>query len=866
MTDKKKSPPVLAQRIISGMKFYEKNFALAAGIEEEYYDKIIEKGVLNANFWYWLQTLQIIFKHSTSAVYRSKIMIKSYIKISSRNIFKNKAYSAVNIGGLALGMACCFLIMLYVTFELSYDDYHPGAGSIYRIGLTKSSPGGERTFAQNSASIFPIIKDEYPQVENAFRIRYETNISVKYEEKAFYEQRIAYADPEIFQMLSIDIIKGEAQTALARPDGAIISESISEKYFGDENPIGKALLMNGKNIEVRGIFKDLPLNTHLKADMILTFPAIEENRRLYVWGNTSTFTYIKLNPEVDKTAFEDQIKYFVHDHNPDIPRDGITEFIYFLQPLKDIHLYSNLTYEAEPPGNIYNIYLFSSIAILIMLIACFNFMNLSTAKSSVRSCEIGLRKVVGAHRRQLIIQFLGESVLISVLAFISSVMLTILILPFFNEITAANFIYRDLFETQMLSFMIGFILLTGITAGFYPALIMSSYNPVQVFKGLKDAGNKGDTFRKILVTGQFAISVLLIICTIVVYEQIDFMKQMNPGFDREQKLIIDFPSGSPLTGNYEAVKDEFKRHTSITDASASFSTPGSDYRSLRMFPSDEPSVNSHSVNANAVDHDYISFFDIQVVAGRSFTRESRADTLFGGFIMNEAAVRLFGWESPETALEKYMWEQNIPVIGVVKDYHYKGVQNKVEPILLYIYPGNYKSMTLSVKTENLGETLSFIQNKFRELFPDLPFRYSFCDEYFNRHYRVEERIGKVAGIFTLVGILIACLGLFSLAAFIVERRRKEIGIRKVLGGSSGNITVMLGAEFIKWVGLGTAIAAPAAWLAVISWLQNFAYRINPGITIFLSAIVLVLLIAVITVSFQTVRAARTNPVKALRYE
>ncbi|MCP4725290.1 MAG: FtsX-like permease family protein, partial [bacterium] len=669
MIDKKKSPPVIAKWIISAMNFYEKNFALAAAIEEEYYDRIREKGGLRAYFWYWSQTLQIIFQNSASVVFRSKIMLKSYLIISLRNVFKNKAYSAINIGGLALGMVCCFLIMLYVRFELSYDNYHNDADRIYRIGLIKKSSAGERIFAQNSAAIRQVLVDEYPQLDNVFRIHYLNNPSLKYGDKKFFEKKLACADPDIFDVLNIEMVEGEAKSALAGPGAAVISESSARKYFGDENPIGKVLLLNSQSVEIKGVYKDFPPNTHLKADMLMTFPSFEENRRLHIWGNTSTFTYIKLNSGIAAAAFEDQIKYFVHDNDSRYIRgEGHTTFIYFLQPIKQIHLHSNLTYEAESPGNIYNIYLLSAIAILIMLIACFNYMNLSTAKSTVRSGEIGIRKAIGAHRRQLIIQFLGESVIVSVFAFTCSVVLTILILPLFNGITSTVFTYKDLFESRMLGSMISFILLTGIAAGFYPALILSSLNPVRVFKGFKASGLKGELFRKTLVVGQFAISVLLIICTVIVYEQIDFMKQMGLGFDKEQKLVIALPGGSPLAANHESIKTEFLRHTSITNAAASFSTPGGNYRSLRMFPTNEMGVNSHSVNANAVDHDFLIVYDMEMVAGRAFMKQVRADTLMGGFIMNEAAVRLFGWDSPETALNKYMWEENVPVIGVVKNY------------------------------------------------------------------------------------------------------------------------------------------------------------------------------------------------------
>ncbi|MFC1564569.1 ABC transporter permease [candidate division KSB1 bacterium] len=866
MKSKKNRPPGAARELISRLYFYEKNFSLTAGLEEEFSDRLDRYGRKRAVLWYWHQTFQIIVRNFISGFFRSILMLKNYLKISIRHIFSNKAYSLINIGGLALGLICCFLITLYIRFELSYDDYHKDVDRIYRIGLIKRSPAGERSFAQNSAAIFPLIREEYPQVENAFRIKYEPSILVKYNEKAFYEQRLAYADHEIFSMLRIELLSGEEQSVLNRPGTAVISESTSIRYYGEENPVGKVLFINDEEFEVTGVYRDFPMNTHLKADLLLSFPSFEDNQRLYIWGNTSTLTYIKLSPEVNAELFEEQIRYFVHDHDSRIPRDGHTEFIYFLQPIKDIHLHSNLSYESEPPGNVYYIYLFSAIAVLILFIACFNFMNLTTARSTIRSREVGMRKVIGAQRRQLIFQFISESILMSVIAFLTAVILTILILPYFNEITSADFIYKDLFELQMMYYMMGLIAITGAGAGLYPAFVMSSFKPIQVLKKSIAHIGSGAALRKVLVTAQFAISVSLIICTIVVYKQIDFMKHVALGFEKEQKLIIEFPEGSALTRNYESVKTEFKRHSSITAVSASYSVPGSDYRSLRMFPSDEQEVNSHSVNANAVDHDFLQLFNIEMAAGRQFMREARSDTLFGGFIINEAAVRLFGWSSPETALEKYMWEENIPVIGVMKDYHYRGLQAKVEPLMLYIFPGNYKRLTLSLQTGDISSTMTFIRDKYRELFPDIPFRYSFCDDLFDSQYRVEERIGKIAGIFTFIGIFISCLGLFGLAAFIVERRRKEIGVRKVLGGSLESITILLASEFIKLVGLGTILAFPAGWIVVNSWLQNFAYRTNPGIGIFVFSGALVMLIAVITVSFQTLKAAWADPVRALRYE
>ena len=576
--------------------------------------------------------------------------------------------------------------------------------------------------------------------------------------------------------------------------------------------------------------------------------------------------YIKLAEGVDADLFQEKIRYLPHQYiGKELEEQGV-EFSLIMQPIRDIHLYSHLNWEAEASGNPLYVRIFIGVGLLILLITCMNFINLTTARSANRAGEVGMRKVVGAQRRQLIGQFLGESVLLAAIAMVFSCFFVMLLLPAFNNLLGAKFSWAHMLNPAIVLSLCGIMLFLGVIGGSYPAFFLSAFKPSAVLRGSLRAGTKGVLMRKILVVGQFAISITLIIGTILFEQQLNYMKNTDLGFDKEQKLVIEFDRSIITPSTYESVKTEMLKHPSITGATFSSSVPGRWMYLWQMWPYGERDTNSQLINCFQVDYDFLHEYDIELVAGRYFQKEMGTDQPGVGNILNEAAVRTFGWNSVEEVLGKDITDENSPVIGVVKDFHFRGLQNKVEPLLMFVMVEDFRYISLTVNTENLSETLAFIDQKYQELYPNTIYEYFFLDKDFDMQYWAEEQIGKIFSIFTFFGIFIACLGLLGLASFVAEQRTKEIGIRKVLGASVSGIVVMLSREFVKWVLLANIIAWPLAWLGMNYWLRDFAYRIDITITPFIVSGLLALIIAFVTVSVQTFKAGRANPVQSLNYE
>ncbi len=817
-------------------------------------------------------------------------LISNYFKIGLRKIKRQKIYSLINIAGLSVGLACCAVIILYVTNELTYDTFHKDADRIYRVAVHRILSIGEHRFVATPAPLGPELLRSYPQVEQAVRVvpPYEnaSHVLVVRGEKRYFENRVWFADKDIFELFSMPFVQGNPQTALTRPNSVVITEGMSQKYFGEESSLGETLrieidydtgVVELQDFEVTGLIKDAPANTHLKYDMFLSMATMRSNVSSFEedWLNPKPkYTYVKLAPGTDVSDFEEQIQWIsqivLKKYTEETERK-MDLYKLFLQPVTRIHMFSHLMREIEPPGNWYYIYVYSIIAFLILLIGCMNFINLSAALSTTRTKEVGLRKVVGAQRRHLVWQFLGESFLITALAFICAFGLIFILLVPFNQMAGTELTLAGLAQPVVLLSLLGLLLFVSIGSGMYPALVLTTFSPVSVLQGKLALTSRGSLAQKILVVGQFAISIFLVICALTVFKQLQFMKGRALGFDLEQKLVLRVKSNMDhLRRDYEAIKNDFLQSTSITGATISSSVPGDQTDSgYYMTPRMEDFNGAKFIKVITMDYDFISDYDIEMVAGRPFQRGVGNDEK-EGYLINLAAVKELGFSSPEEALGKTFMasyhRMAKRIIGVTDDFHYRGMQEAVEPLVMDIENSLFETITLSLRVENMNELMRFVRSKWNEHFPGVPFEYSFLDESFDREYRYEDRMGRLLGIITSLGFIIACLGLFGMATFFARFRTKEIGIRKVLGASTSNIVAMLSKKFVLLILVSIVVSSPLAWYAMNKWLQDFAYRVQMPLVAFFVAAGGALALAAATVSIQAFRAAIANPSTSLRDE
>ncbi|MGD8307759.1 MAG: ABC transporter permease, partial [Ignavibacteria bacterium] len=717
------------------------------------------------------------------------------------------------------------------------------------------------------APLGPALKDNFPEVETFARAMEVRSVLVKYENNIFYEDKRLYADNDLFQILTIPFLQGDVKTALLRPATVVITSSIAKKYFGNNNPIGQNITINTKDFEVTGVTEDQPLNSHFEFNMIMSLKTLEEqsNYPFEAWFICNFHTYIRLAPLTDAVSFAKKIDPVINKFYKEDLDIGET-LSYVIQPVADIHLYSQMSDELGQAGNPSTLKAFILVSVFILLIACINFTNLTTAKSSIREKEVGIRKTAGANRKQLSIQFLGETFVMSFISILLAIVIIIAILPTFNIIAGTSFVIGDFLNPTVLISLLFLVVVVTILAGIYPALILSSFNPVKVLKGNSQSGSKGFSLRKILVVSQFAISILLVTSSIIIYTQIDFMKNRYLGFDKEQKIII--PVRSKIGDKYEMIKSEFLKDPSFTEASFSSTVPGRDVTGI-WTTNIEGRTDKAGVGMSYyyIDPDFIELYGIKVVAGRPFQEDITSD-IEHAYMINETAVQSLGWAAPEEAIGKRLVgiDSAQTIIGVVKDFNYAGLQNELEPMVLEWRPESFGYLTLELNKDKVQHALSFAEEKWNELFPGKPYEFHFLDEDFARLYNSEENFARLISYFTLLGFLIASLGLFGLASFLTERRTKEIGVRKVLGASVSGITILVSKEFIKWVLVANILAWPIAYYIMNSWLQDFAYRIQITLWPFLLSGFIALFFAVMTVSFQSIKAAIANPVESLKYE
>ncbi|TMI93132.1 MAG: FtsX-like permease family protein [Bacteroidetes bacterium] len=808
-------------------------------------------------------------------------MIKNYLKIAYRNLVKYKFISFINIFGLTVGLACCMLILTYILNELSYDKYQPNADRVYRVTRTFLNPDTKAvslTLSTIAPPFAPLLKNDFGEIEDITRTITNGTTPMKYEEKMFNEDNVMFADDHFFNFFKANVVKGDPKRALSDPYSVMMTEEAAKKYFGNDEPMNKMIRINLGNyfdFKVTGVFKTFPSNTHFHPEIMLSFNTLNdtliygaENLRTN-WGNNSFFTYIRLPNNYDPKKLEAQFPAFVDKHVETGPKHKASEWTTLgLQKLTDIHLRSHTDYEAEENGDIKRVYIFSAIALFILLIACINYMNLSTSRSTLRAKEIGIRKVAGAERKEIVFQFLSESILVSYISMILAIALTWIALPWLNKISGQYLTIDILLRWQIIVPLLLIPFVVGIISGIYPALFMSSFQPIKVLKGFLKAGG-GISFRKVLVTFQFAISIILIIATGIVFWQMRYMQNKILGFDKEHIVTLPYPT--QLNDRYDAFRNELLANSSIRNVGRSSRIPTGrllDAMGTRMESSDTLAPVNVDIKFVSADHDFISTYGIKVLAGRGFSRDYGMDT--SAFLINEAAAKVLGFKNCADAVGKNFGYGNRrgKLIGVFNDFHFESLHQKITPLVLLVPrgAGSYGRISIKISGSNIPAALNRIESTWKNFLPDTPYQYTFLDENFARLYEAEQRQKTILIIFASLAIFIACLGLFGLSAFAIMQRLKEIGIRKVLGADTSTIVALLSKDFLKLVAFAAIPAFVVSWYFMNKWLEDFAYRISMPWWMFLTAGILAAVIALITISFQAIKAALTNPVKSLRTE
>ncbi len=786
------------------------------------------------------------------------VLFWNYYRVAIRNLKRNKGFTAINITGLTLGLTCSLLILLWVNNELSYDTFHDNAEDIYRVVKDHSYSGKVLPVAVTPAPLGPALKESYPEIIDAARIKYYTR-TIKNDDE-LYSETLLYADPSVLKMFTFPLINGDENTALKESHSIILSESLAEKIFGDENPTGKHLLIDNKiSLVVTGVLADVPENSHLQFNAIVPFVLYEEDGMdLENWRSSAFYTYVRLHADAEQLIVNEKIKEIINNNRSD------AQMRVYLQAMLDIHLYTGSRFAADIPGhgNIELVNIFTLVSIFIILIACINFMNLSTARSVKRAKEVSLRKILGGVRSQLIWQFFIESILLTSISTFLSVILVYLVMPGFNSLTGKEIDIAQI-DRNLLLALIAVPLVTGIISGSYPALFLSSFSPAKILQGRFTSGKSGSYFRKVLVVTQFTISLVLMIGTLVVYNQLKFIQSKDLGFQKEN--ILHTQIDETIKSKINVVKQELQKNAEVLSVTLSSDLPvyyggygTSDVEWEGKNPADKIVM-----NFVRVDEDYLSTFQTELKEGRFFSRDFFADT--SSVVINESAVALM--DMGETIGKKItMWGDELTIIGVTKDIHFQKLDSKSGPLVYRLMSDWSNTLFIHMADGNISNTINFIEKTLKDLGSEKPFNYSFLEEDIFELYESEYRMEELFKYFSLLAIVVSCLGLFGLASSMAERKVKEIGIRKTLGAGVASLTILLSKGFAKLVVLSIMIASPLAWYLMNNWLNNYAYKIEMKLWYFIICGVLALLVALFTVSFQTIKAALVNPVRSLKNE
>ncbi|MFC2133180.1 ABC transporter permease [Bacteroidota bacterium] len=859
-------PPLFAEMLL---KIFLRNGFKKQRLEEflEIFEYIAEnEGIDNAKLWYRRHTVKSIPKLIYDSIYWGAAMFKNYLTTAFRNIKKSKVYSFINIFGLAIGMTCSILILVFVADELNYDTYHENSENIYRLTNFGGLP--------MSGLLGIMIKEELSEVRDYTRIYapkiYAGDILVSHEDKRFYIENFFMADPSIFKLFTFDFIRGNPETVFSNPESILITEEIASKYFGEENPIGQVLSYENKyNYTVTGVIKKLPHNSHFYVDCIIpleNYITINNSPQgLESFGNWAFLTYFLIAPNSNIEKITNKINELVYERT-----DGNFESNATLQSLTEIHLTSKMRDELEVNGDINSVYAFIVIAVLILLIASANFVNLTTARSTKRAKEVGIRKVVGADRKMLIKQFLTESVLMSLSALFIGLLFVFILLPYFNEISGKQFAFATFISPGMLLLFLSGALLIGISAGSFPAFIISSFKPASVLKlKFMSSGKSRFSFRNVLVLTQFSIAICLIICTAVIFNQMEFIRNADLGLDKSKMVVLPIGRDSIAISKVNVLKNELEKINEVQYATASSRSPGHRPwgRGIRILENENPPKKFLTIYCLWVDHNFIETYKINMIAGRSFSKEYTTDAT-SAFVINESALKLLGWNIPQEAVGKLVScdGKEGQIIGVTKDYHFLSLHSEIMPIIMHINTDALFTVSAKVNTADMRQTLSDLKNTWDNIMPNRPFQYNFLDDDLNRQYNADLNTGKLITYFSLLSLFITCLGLLGLASYAAEQKRKEIGIRKVYGASTNTILKLLVIRFIGLTLLGNIFAWPLAYYAMTEWLQNFAYRISISVWPFIISAGIAVLIALASVSYQSLKAALANPVDSIKYE
>ena len=832
------------------------DFSAIGDLNELFYEKVSAHGRIVASYWLWWQVVRSIPVFLINSLLWRMIMLHNYIKIAMRNINKHKTYALLNITGLAAGMACFILIMLWVQHEMSYDRFNKQAVNTYRVLLYYPDSNGYSWSGPGPLADY--LTSNYPEIVNGSMVFSDVTRPLKYQDKLF-SATLCGSEPSFFEIFSYTFLKGGLETSFEKPNYIILTEETAHKYFGDKNPLGESMIMDwwGRwlQFEVTGVINNVPQNSHLQFDYVIPFAFVTASgMKVDDWKVRAYKTYVVLDHMSRAEEVNKKIAGDLRKHDPD------NNALLHLQPLTAIHLHN-----PDGGGPVTYVYTFSIIGVLILLIACINFMNLASARSISRAKEIGLRKVIGSTRHQLIRQCLIEANINSLVALLLATVLVLVALPSINTIVGINL---NLFHSPVIIlYLLGISLITGTLSGIYPAFIVSKYQPVEVIKGTVASAFKAPTFRKILVTIQFTISILLIICVLVVFNQINYIRSKDLGFDKE--YVINLEIGGDLYENFDVIKQELEAHADILSVtrtnfsySKGFGTSGIQWEGKT--DNEQTSASMHSV-----DYNFLEIFDIEMAQGRFFSKEFPTDAT-ENVVLNETAVKTFGISNP---VDKHFYcplplnqVRDGKIIGVIKDYNFKSLHSTIKPLILAIVPYWYSDVYIRIRSTNIPNTIAIIEKTVREVDPNYLFEYRFLHEEIDKLYKTEQRMGTLIKYGTFLAIFISCLGLFGLASFTVEQRKKEISIRKVLGASIKLVMILLLKQFTKWILLANIFAWPLAYFVMREWLKNFAYKTDLTLKVFLLSSVLALCIAILTVSYQTVKAACLDPAESLKYE
>jgi putative ABC transport system permease protein len=793
-------------------------------------------------------------------------MFRNLLKTAIRNIFKDFAYSGLNILGLTLGIASALYLIIYIADELSYDRYHQNADRIYRVSSHISETDDDFTWVIAQIPFAEQVVADYPEVEACVRFIPSGRDLFKYEDKEFFEENFAFADTNVFDVFTYNFIKGSSENALNEPNTIVLTKDVAAKYFGKEDPIGKSLV-NGEDIyKVTGVIENVPFNSHYRFDALASRKSLPEE--MGSWGNFGVFTYILLPEGLDYKEFESKIQEMYGKYMAEIFERMDISIEYILEPIVDIHLKSTSQGEPEPTGSYAYVVIFGIVALFLILIAAMNYMNLATARSAKRAREVGLRKVVGSNRWSLILQFLTESTVLTFISLILSLVLVVLLFPQFNSLAGKSFEMSILVSPVVIISLIAVIVVVGILGGSYPAFYLSKFSPLSVLKGEITKGAAGGLFRKVLVVFQFTISVAMIVSTLIVFKQLNYLKTKDLGYDMDNVIELAF-TDREMIEKYPVLKENLLKNSNIEKVTSASSRVGEGSSKVIFNVETDDGMQERGINFTVVDHDFIETMGITVLEGRDFQEDMPSDTL-RGVLVNETMAKRFNWDKP---LGKKVQMQGrdgtdvimATVVGLLKDYHQTGMYNEIETLMM-LYRVNNRIVYIKLNDENVQQTIQLVEKTWNEVFPEQPFKYEFLTDRFSEQFGADEKRGFIFTLFTVLAILIACLGLFGLASYTVEQRKKEIGIRKVVGASEGTVVKLISKEFIILVSIAIAIAFPLIYYFMSDWLQNFVYRTNLGLFVFILAGLITVAITFITISFQAWKAANLNPAESLRVE